>query len=111
MCDHTGSLYGRPSGWPRLLRDGDRRGVLRTCGYYDAALNAGLIEVPARIAVGFVDRTCAPTTVYAAYNNLKGPKRIDHFPLMGHSYGEGWLEETVRWLLAGLNEKASGSKK
>ncbi len=111
MCDHTGSLYGRPSGWPRLLRDGDRRRVLRTCGYYDAALNAGLIEVPARIGVGFVDRTCAPTTVYAAYNNLKGPKRIDHFPLMGHSYGEGWLEETVSWLLDELNEQAPASGK
>ncbi|MBN2288001.1 MAG: acetylxylan esterase [Candidatus Glassbacteria bacterium] len=110
MCDHTGSLYGRPSGWPRLLRDGDRGRVLRTCGYYDAALAAGLIEVPARLAVGFVDQVCAPTTVYAAYNNLKGPKSIDHFPEMGHSYGEGWLDESVRWLLDRLNEQAADSR-
>jgi cephalosporin-C deacetylase len=110
MCDHTGSLHGRPSGWPRLLRDGDRQRILHTCGYYDAALNAGLIEVPARLAVGFVDRTCAPTTVYAAYNNIKGPKSIDNFPEMGHSYGKGWMDESSRWLIDTLNKQAAASK-
>ncbi|MEA2063172.1 MAG: acetylxylan esterase [Gemmatimonadota bacterium] len=109
MCDHTGSLYGRPSGWPRLLKDGNTRRIVRTAAYYDAALNAGLIEVPARIGVGFVDRTCAPTTVYAAYNNLKGIKIIDNYPMMGHSVGEGWYEEAVGWLLDRLNERAAGS--
>jgi len=98
MCDHTGQLQRRPSGWPRLLRHDNSPAALRTCGYYDAALNAGLITVPALLAVGCVDNTCAPTTVYAAYNNLRGPKEIDGFPKMGHSYGPGWEEKAVKWL-------------
>lgn len=98
MCDHTGSLFGRPSGWPRLLRVDSRESVRRTSAYYDAALNAGFITVPTRVAVGFIDGVCAPTTVYAAFNNLKGPKVIDNFPEMGHSYAEGWLASSVQWL-------------
>ncbi|HUU29505.1 MAG TPA: acetylxylan esterase [archaeon] len=110
MCDHTGSLYGRPSGWPRLLAHGDLERVRRTSGYYDAALTAGFITAPALVAVGFIDRTCAPTTVYAAYNNLKGPKVIDNFPDMGHAYGPGWTERRVKWLLDALNRNPADQK-
>ena len=105
MCDHTGALYGRPSGWPRLLKDGDREKVIKTSGYYDAALNAGLIDVPALVSVGFIDGTCAPTSVYAAFNNLKGYKEIDNFPDMAHAYAPGWKEKAVQWLLDALNGK------
>jgi len=98
MCDHTGSLYGRPSGWPRIMANGDPERTRITSGYYDAALNAGFITVPALLAVGFIDTACPPTTVYAAYNNLKGPKQIDNFPTMGHSVGPGWPERSVKWL-------------
>ncbi|MCE5269969.1 acetylxylan esterase [bacterium] len=112
MCDHTGSLYGRPSGWPRLLRADSRDCVRRTSAYYDAALNAGLINVPARLAVGFIDRTCAPTSVYAAFNNIKGPKIIDNYPDMGHSFGPDWQKIAGAWLLERLNESkaARGGK-
>ena len=106
MCDHTGSLYGRPSGWPRLLANGEAERVLRTSGYYDAALNAALISVPALLAVGFVDRVCAPTSVYAAFNNLRGPKEIDHFPDMGHSFGPGWQDKAIGWMLNTLDRRA-----
>ena len=105
MCDHTGALYGRPSGWPRLLKDGDRDKVVKTSGYYDGALNAGLIDVPALVSVGFIDRTCAPTSVYAAFNNLKGYKEIGNFPEMAHAYAPGWQEKAVQWLLDALNGK------
>jgi len=112
MCDHTGSLYGRPSGWPRLLRTDSRDCALRTSAYYDAALNAGLITVPARLAVGFIDGTCAPTSVYAAFNNIKGPKIIDNYPDMAHSFGPDWQKKAGAWLLDRLNESkaARGGK-
>ena len=106
MCDHTGSLYGRPSGWPQMIRYGSGEGTLKTSGYYDAALNAGLITVPALLAVGFIDNACHPTTVYAAYNNLKGPRQIDNFPEMGHAVAPGWGEKSVKWLLDTLNRRA-----
>jgi cephalosporin-C deacetylase len=98
MCDHSGSLYGRPSGWPQMLKSGEEGPILRTSRYYDAALVTGMIEVPARLGVGFLDNACPPTTVYAAYNNLRGEKTIDNFPTLGHQTRKGWVGETIGWL-------------
>jgi len=35
--------------------------------------------------VGFIDTTCPPTSVYAAYNALRGPKEIFHDIKAGHT--------------------------
>ena len=45
---------------------------------------AARTQARALLAVGFIDNTCRPTAVYAAYNNLQGPKEMMTFPLMGH---------------------------
>ncbi|MFR6032283.1 MAG: acetylxylan esterase [Bacilli bacterium] len=34
------------------------------------------IKCPAIFTVGFADPTCQPTSVYAAYSNVKSPKKI-----------------------------------
>jgi cephalosporin-C deacetylase-like acetyl esterase len=88
MCDHTGYTIGRVSGWPQLGewgRAAELDAVTRTSAYYDAVNFARRFKGPALVGVGFVDRTCPPTTVYAAYNSLRGPKEIVNSPLMGHS--------------------------
>jgi len=77
--------------------------VARTMSYYDAALSATLIEVPALIGVGFIDGTCRPTNVYSAYNNIKGPKRIENFYKMGHGAPPDWREKTIQWILDTLH--------
>ncbi len=113
LCDHAGSLQGRPSGWPRLLRRagaGERQRVLRTMGYFDAATAASRIKVPARISAGFIDRTCAPSTVMAAFNNLQGPRTIEMVPGMGHAAPKGYGQDWPRWLLAALDGKVEGLK-
>ena len=73
--------------------------VSRTMSYFDAALAAELIEVPALIGVGFIDGTCLPANVYSAYNNIKGPKRIENFYNMGHGSTPDWREQTINWIL------------
>ena len=73
--------------------------VSRTMSYYDAALAAKFIEVPALIGVGFIDGTCRPTNVYSAYNNIKGLKRIENFYKMGHGAPPDWREITIQWIL------------
>ncbi len=85
MCDYSGALSGRASGWPWLIRESrlDPR-VVRTAGYFDAALAAGMIHVPAFFTVSHLDRSCPPTTVYAAFNSLRGPKAIKDFPNTTH---------------------------
>ncbi len=73
--------------------------IARTMSYYDAALAARLIEVPALIGVGFIDGTCRPANVYSAYNNIKGPKRIENFYQMGHGSPPEWRAQTINWIL------------
>ena len=72
--------------------------IIREMSYYDAALAAQLITVPTMIGVGFIDNTCHPTKVYAAYNNLGGPKAIDNFYNFGHGSAPGWRDRGIEWL-------------
>lgn len=87
MCDITGPVVGRVGGWPRtvVVRNGEvDPKVVEAARYYDMTNFVTRIQVPGFFTVGFVDRTCAPTTVYAAYNNLKSEKAIyDDIPA-GH---------------------------
>jgi len=110
MCDHSGANFGRPSGWPRLVPKGtdgklDPK-VLKVSQYYDAVNFARRIgkKVPAVFGVGLIDRTCAATTVFSAYNVLKGKKEIDIAPLMGHARNKayGKLKEEFILKEAGL---------
>lgn len=88
MCDHTGYTQGRVSGWPQLGEQGnapEKDAITRTSAYYDAVNFARNFRGPALVGVGFIDRTCPPTSVYAAYNVLRGPKEIVTSPMMGHA--------------------------
>ena len=85
MCEHT----GRVCGWPRLVpRDAGGTpdpGVLEVARYFDAMNFATRTKADAVVSVGFIDDTCRPTSVYAAYNNLPGTKRIVNEPRMTHA--------------------------
>jgi len=78
--------------------------VFRTLSYFDGAVLARRASTPALFSVGLADVTCPPSTVYAAYNNYAGPKRICVYPYNGHDAGQGyhaqvqlrWLRETLR---------------
>ena len=76
--------------------------VSRTMSYYDAALAAKLIEVPALVGVGFIDGTCLPSNVYSAFNSITGPKRIENFYKVGHGSPPDWREKTIKWILITL---------
>jgi len=89
MCDHTGMLRRRISGWPKfvpILEDGKPDAVVAEVSrYFDAVNFARRCHCEAIISVGFVDRTCPPTGCYVAYNQLKGKKGLVLRPLMGHA--------------------------
>ena len=78
---------------------GHMQQAIRTMSYYDAALAAELIKVPTMIGVGFIDKTCPPISVYSAYNNLKGPKKIENFYTFGHGAPPDWREKTIKWIM------------
>ncbi len=80
MCDHTGILAGRVNGWPKFIPT-DTTGqppaeVVMAVRYYDAVNFAARARASACFTVGFIDTTCPPTTVYAAYNAIRNPKEI-----------------------------------
>ncbi|MCB1235032.1 MAG: acetylxylan esterase [Verrucomicrobiae bacterium] len=89
MCDHTGMLRKRVSGWPKLvpiLPDGRPDPVIAEVSrYYDAVNFAGRCHAEAIVSVGFIDSTCPPTGCLVAYNQLRGPKTLIREPAMAHA--------------------------
>ena len=58
--------------------------VAQNAPYFDAAFFAKRIKAEAYLTVGLVDAVCAPTSVFAAYNNIPGNKHITILPTHGH---------------------------
>lgn len=88
LCDVAGPLAGRVGGWPRALALASDGKVLREAAeasrYFDGVNFARRTEAGAFFTVGFVDASCPPTGIYAAYNELPGPKSILDQYLLGH---------------------------
>ncbi|MBN2508392.1 MAG: acetylxylan esterase [Verrucomicrobia bacterium] len=88
MCDHTGVVAGRVNGWPRFLANPPAppdTNVVLAVRYYDAMNFATRARCPGMLTVGFIDTTCPPTSVYAAYNALPGTKYIFNDPPSTHT--------------------------
>ncbi|MBU4460405.1 MAG: acetylxylan esterase [Verrucomicrobia bacterium] len=86
-CDHTGFKVGRINGWPKFIATGEDPppNVVEAVRYFDAVNFAARAKAPGIVTVGFIDTTCPPTGVYAAYNALSGRKQIfDDIPT-GHA--------------------------
>lgn len=88
MCDHTGALAGRIAGWPKYIPTGETPTpeVVAAVRYYDSVNFASVAKAPGYFTTGFIDTTCPPTTVYAAYNALKADKGIFNDIGFGHPY-------------------------
>ncbi len=89
MCDHTGVMAGRVNGWPQMVLTGpdgkpDAK-VVEAARYYDAMNFATRTKADGIVTVGFIDTTCPPTSVYAAYNALPGKKEIFNDPPSTHA--------------------------
>jgi cephalosporin-C deacetylase len=89
-CDHTGSQANRINGWPKIVPN-DAEGkpdaaALQASRYFDCVNFAAKAKCKgAAVTVGFIDTTCPPTSVYAAYNALTMPKSIHTDVLAGHT--------------------------
>lgn len=90
MCDHNAYDAGRRAGWPQVLRSAPNRSKNfdKDAEYFDAANFAAFVKCPALVTVGFYDSMCEPMSVYAAYNNLKGEKKMLNYPRYGHGWGK-----------------------
>jgi cephalosporin-C deacetylase-like acetyl esterase len=86
-CDHTGFKAGRVNGWPKFIATGETLppNVVEAVRYYDTVNFVTRTKAAGIITVGFIDTTCPPTSVYAAYNAVPGKKEIYNDILCGHA--------------------------
>ena len=110
-CDHTGMIVDRVSGWPKLVplveNGKPDPAVVEATRYIDAMNFASRCKAEAILSVGFIDRTCPPTSVYAAYNALPGKKQIINEPAMGHAAPAPIKEQFWKALKAHVVSKKS----
>ncbi len=71
-CDFLGPLHGRAAPYPNW--DVERQDVRTAAGYFDAVNFAPRIRARALISMGFIDETSPPAGIWAAFNELLGPK-------------------------------------
>ena len=89
-CDHTGFMVNRICGWPKLVGY-DAQGkpvpeMQKAARYFDCVNFATRARCKGAVfTVGFIDGTCPPTSVFAAYNALTIPKKIHHDVMAGHT--------------------------
>jgi cephalosporin-C deacetylase-like acetyl esterase len=85
LCDHNGFNAGRQGGWPQMARTPAAK---KMAAYYDVANFATRIKCPVLVSVGLIDTMCVPSSVYAAYSQIKSPKKIFNGIKSGHGWGE-----------------------
>ncbi|MFC5701954.1 acetylxylan esterase [Cohnella faecalis] len=59
--------------------------VLETLSYFDNLNMACRIRVPVLVTCGLKDTITMPETIFAAYNRIAAPKRIEVSPFTGHA--------------------------
>jgi len=117
MCDHTAALSGRACGWPHYFYWNKGKGVekqVETSRYYDGVNFARLITENQQgwFSFGYNDDVVPPTTTYATYNIVKGPKELSPYPLTKHFWFQEQWDEWEKWLIDHLTAtKAKGLAK
>jgi cephalosporin-C deacetylase len=72
--------------------------------YYDAMNFATRTKASGIVTVGFIDTTCPPSSVYAAYNAVPGKKEIFNDPPSDHRVSPKAGEAMRRAILAHVEE-------
>ncbi len=104
-CDWLGNVkYQRQAGWPQIVeaqREAAREATAKDAPYFDAANFARRIHVPIRFVCGTVDVTCAPASVWAAFNVCPSQDKDMAVGFeMGHGVFGKFYDENEAWLRA-----------
>ena len=107
LCDHTASLKGVACGWPHYFYWNKGKGMeknIETSRYYDGVNFARLITDKQRgwFSFGYCDDVVPPTTAWATYNVVSGPKEISPYPMTWHFWYQEQWDEWEQWLLKEL---------
>ena len=110
MCDHTASLKGVACGWPHYFYWSKGKGEekkIETSRYYDGVNFARLITDQQKgwFSFGYNDDVVPPTTAWATYNTVTGPKEISPYQATWHFWFQEQWDEWETWLLKELGVK------
>lgn len=114
FCDVTGDLNGRAGGWPRPFQPDPGSGMpsvhatpakIETTSYYDTVNFARRLKAPGYYIWGYNDDVCPPTSVYAAYNQIKAPKELGLMLEQAHTYPPELWEAVNAWVVKHLGLK------
>lgn len=82
ILNSTGSLTEAAEFVSRFPEHQDR--VLKTLSYFDLLNLCDRIQNPVFVSVGLKDTVCMPETIFAVYNRIGAPKRLQVYPFNGH---------------------------
>ena len=119
MCDYSAALKNVACGWPHYFYRGERleergerlevRGErLEATRYYDGVNFARLITDKQRgwFSFGYNDDVVPPTTAYATYNTITGPKELSPYQATWHFWFQEQWDEWENWLLKELGVRS-----
>ncbi len=92
--DTNAALGGRKAAYPNWPVSDAK--VAATAPYFDTANFAARIAAPTMAAVGFVDNTCPPASVFSAVNQIKAPKEI--IPMIDSDHNNYTPDKQGAWL-------------
>ena len=116
MCDYTAAFNGVACGWPHYFyHRGERLEVrgkktegedekVEATRYYDGVNFARLITEHQKgwFSFGYNDDVVPPTTAYATYNVVSGPKELSPYQATWHFWFQEQWDEWEAWLLKEL---------
>jgi cephalosporin-C deacetylase len=103
-ADANGTAHGRKIGYPGWNYGSPK--VMETAQYFDTVNCAARIKVPSLVAMGFIDTVTPPVGIWAAYNQIQGPKQVAPMPAAPHNHlatpeqSQPWTRSSAEWLKA-----------
>ena len=108
LTDMEGYLHGRAGGWPHQFKNSKLAltdTTVLTTRYYDGINFARQLTKPIIFSFGFNDKTCGPTTSFAAYNTTTAPKEIFLAPNTGHWTFQEQQDTCLRFVMKQFDMK------
>jgi len=84
--------------------------IFERLGYIDLQHLVGRIRGEVLMFVGLMDRTCPPSTQFAAYNKITAPKQVVLYPDYGHENLPGAASRTMQFLMNDADEGIAWDK-
>ncbi len=100
LSDMAAGSEGLTSGYPHFTKESGAysEACMKTLSYYDVVNFARHIQTPVYMTWGYNDNTCPPTTSYAVWNVLTGPKESLLTPVNEHWTSDATDRLQMEWM-------------